>query len=182
MKDDFEGLVGYFDSLEDLPRAIEEARAANLPDLEVYLPAGDRAVVDEAVRGSSLVPWVALPAALAGLGAGLFLTIWTSLDYPLITGGMPIVSLPPFLVVAVEVMLLFAGFGAVAGFLFLSRLPRLTPSPSYRRDLAVDRAALFIRCPPYGAPLRAETVLREAGAVEIRRVVSDDRSALAETR
>ncbi len=66
----------------------------------------------------------ALAGALGGFGGGLAFTIYTALDWPLVTGGKPIVSLPPFLIIAYLMTILFGSLGAFAGFLFLARLPR----------------------------------------------------------
>lgn len=64
-----------------------------------------------------------LLGALAGLLFGLWFTSWTSLDWPLIRGGKPIVAIPAFIIVTFELTVLFGGVISFLGFLFLSRLP-----------------------------------------------------------
>ncbi len=61
--------------------------------------------------------------ALSGLLFGFFFTIWTSLDWPLIRGGKPIVSIPAYIIVAFELTILFGGVISFIGFLLLSGLP-----------------------------------------------------------
>lgn len=62
--------------------------------------------------------------ALAGVVTGFALTIYTALRWPgLITSGKPIVSLPPFTIIAFELTILFGAVLSLLGFLFLSRLP-----------------------------------------------------------
>jgi hypothetical protein len=181
MNGEFEGIVGYFASEEALSRAIERARSTPHTDLEPYLPVGDPDLLDEALPGTSPVRWMALAGGLAGIAAGLWMTISTSLDYPLVTGGKPIIALPPYLAVAFVLMILFAAIGTVLGFLLFARLPSLTPSSAYRRDLAVDRFGLLVRCPPAPASAhRVEEALREAGALEVRRVYREARGPLGE--
>jgi hypothetical protein len=173
MKGDFKGVVGHYGSAEALQRAVEGAREAYFTgaDLELYLPVGDKATVEKAVPGTSRSRWLALGGGITGIVLGLWMTIGMSRDWPLVTGGKPIVSLPPFLVIAFELMILFAALGAVAGFLWFARLPALSPSSAYRQELAVDRFALLIRCLPEEGPrTRAVEALKEAGALEIRSV------------
>jgi hypothetical protein len=68
----------------------------------------------------------ALVGALAGFGGGLALTIYSARSWPLIVGGKPIVSLPPFLLISYLLTILFGSLGAFAGFLLLARLPSAT--------------------------------------------------------
>lgn len=65
----------------------------------------------------------ALFGAIAGFGSGLALTIYSVLSWPIIVGGKPIVSLPPFLLIGYLLTILFGSLGAFAGFLLLARLP-----------------------------------------------------------
>ncbi len=63
--------------------------------------------------------------ALSGLLFGLVLTVWTSLDYPLIGGGKPIVAIPAFIIIMFEMTILFGGVISFLGFLVLSHFPAL---------------------------------------------------------
>ena len=64
-----------------------------------------------------------LVGGIAGFGSGLALTIYSVLSWPIIVGGKPIVSLPPFLLIGYLLTILFGSLGAFAGFLLLARLP-----------------------------------------------------------
>jgi hypothetical protein len=61
--------------------------------------------------------------ALAGFLSGFALTLGTVADWPLITGGKPLMSIPAFLVIAFELTILFGAIASFAGFLILARLP-----------------------------------------------------------
>jgi len=64
--------------------------------------------------------------ALSGTITGFALTIYTVLRWPLlITGGKPIVSIPPFIIIAFELTILFGVVATFLGFLILSRSPNL---------------------------------------------------------
>jgi hypothetical protein len=69
------------------------------------------------------VRYFALAGALAGFGSGLALTIYSVVSYPIVVGGKPIVSLPPFLLIGYLLTILFGALGAFAGFLLLARMP-----------------------------------------------------------
>ncbi len=65
----------------------------------------------------------ALAGAASGTVAGFAFTILTSLSWPLIVGGKPIISLPPFLIIAFALTILFGALSTFFGFLHLARLP-----------------------------------------------------------
>lgn len=73
--------------------------------------------------GPDQLRFFALAGALAGFGGGLALTIYSVLSWPIIVGGKPIISLPPFLLIGYLLTILFGSLGAFAGFLLLARLP-----------------------------------------------------------
>jgi hypothetical protein len=73
----------------------------------------------------SRLKFFTLAGAGAGLAGGFAFTIFTALDWPLRTGGKPIVSLPPFLIIAFELTILLGTLASFAGYLWLSRLPAL---------------------------------------------------------
>ena len=82
--------------------------------------------VEEILPGKrSKVRFFALVGAASGTVTGFAFTILTSLSWPLIVGGKPIVSLPPFLIIAFALTILFGALSTFAGFLLLSRLPSL---------------------------------------------------------
>lgn len=82
--------------------------------------------VEEILPGKrSKVRFFALVGAASGTVTGFVFTILTSLSWPLIVGGKPVVSLPPFLIIAFALTILFGALSTFAGFLFLSRLPSL---------------------------------------------------------
>ncbi|MGB8929673.1 MAG: quinol:electron acceptor oxidoreductase subunit ActD [Anaeromyxobacteraceae bacterium] len=65
----------------------------------------------------------ALLGGLAGFGGGLGLTIYSVAVWPIVVGGKPIVSLPPFLLIGYLLTILLGSLGAFAGFLLMARIP-----------------------------------------------------------
>lgn len=67
-----------------------------------------------------------LAGALSGLSLGFAFTIFTVIDWPLITGGKPLISLPPFLIISFALTILLGSLASFAGFLILGRMPSIS--------------------------------------------------------
>ncbi len=65
----------------------------------------------------------ALIGAITGTVTGFAFTIFTALHYKLITSGKPLISIPPFIIIAFALTILFGSLISFAGFLILSKLP-----------------------------------------------------------
>jgi hypothetical protein len=102
--------------------------------------------------------------AACGFAVGLLVTIGTQLSFPLVTGGKPILSIPPMLNVLFEATMLGAIIFTVLGVIFESRLPELANLP-YDSRIADGYLGLSVRAD--GRLLEAETLLRQAGAVDV---------------
>ena len=66
-----------------------------------------------------------LIGALAGLVLSFAFIIFTVFDWPLITGGKPLVSIPAYIIIAFECTILIGGIVSFMGFLHLNRLPNV---------------------------------------------------------
>ena len=99
-------------------RAIRGAAGQGIRSIAVYSPVPVDEI-EEALTGHGLplsqVRLFTLVGALTGTAAGFALTIWTSLKWDLITGGKPVVSIPPFVVIAFELTILFGGLCTLLG-------------------------------------------------------------------
>ena len=175
---DLRGVVGYFTEPDALRAGIDHFNGLRGFRPEVYTPIPDMSAIDALYPSASGVRWFSLAGGLSGIAAALAMTIWMSWDYPLIVGGKPITSLPPFLIVAFELMILFGAITSVIGFLFMSRLPNLTPSEAYRPPMGVDRFALYVPCMSEIERVRAVEELQAAGANEVVDVYHTERGRL----
>ncbi len=93
--------------------------------IRVITPFGVHEVAEILPGKRSKVRFFALIGAASGTATGFAFTILTSLSWPLIVGGKPIVSIPPFIIIAFALTILFGALSTFAGFLLLSRLPSL---------------------------------------------------------
>ena len=173
-----ETVLGVFAHVDTTVRALEELRARGYHDLTVYtpLPIHEIEEVLERDRPVSRVRLFTLIGGLTGIVSAFILTIWSSMVWGLVTGGKYLVptvsgmggaSLPPFFIIAFEMMVLFAGFATVIGMVVLGRLPRLSPSASYDARFTNDRFGVAVHCAPERAAAVHE-LLRTAGAEEVK--------------
>lgn len=161
-------LLGVYDEAPKAAAAATAIRAARLGEVTAYAPAPNHQIDIALGPGVSSVRVFTLLGGMIGCVLGFAVPIYTALDWPLITGGKPIVSIPPFVVIAFELTILLASLGAIAGFLVLSGLPLLRAGPPYDPRFSEDRWGVGIAC----AADQADAVrarLNEAGAEEVRR-------------
>jgi len=162
-------VVGVFAHVDTTVSAIRELRAQGFHDFTVYSPVPVEEVQDEVERPKPLsrVRLFTLIGGLTGTSSGFALTIWSALQWNLVTGGKPIVSIPPFIIIAFELTILLGGLATLVALLVLGRLPRYRPSPTYDPRFTVDRFGIAITCPPARAAALAQ-LLRGSGAEEVR--------------
>lgn len=172
------GMVGYFPTPDALYDGMDRVGQGGAADAIAYTSIPDVPPLFFLHPGSSPVRWFGLAGGLLGIATAFAMTIWMSWDYPLIVGGKPITAIPPFMVVAFELMILFGCIASVLGFLFFSRLPDLTPSVAYRPPMGVDQFAIYIPAESDRDRAAAERALREAGAEEIAAVHDTERGRL----
>ena len=160
------GILAQYDDLQAARGAIERLRAAGHTDLEVFspIPAPD---LEEAMGiTSSPVRLWALIGGITGFTTAILLTAGTSLAYPLVTQGKPLVSIPPFIVVMFELTILLTGIFAFVAMLVHGRRPTLKLSPNYRAAFSVDRYGVFVAVPEERRA-EAEELVRDTAAVEV---------------
>jgi hypothetical protein len=105
--------------------------------------------------------------ALVGTASGFALTIWTALKWNLVTGGKPVVSIPPFVVIAFELTILLGGLCTLLGLFVTARLPGLRVSRGYDPRFSADRFGVEVTCEA-DERRAVEDLLRSAGAEEVR--------------
>ena len=116
-----------FEEKEKFLQRLRELVREGVPGerIRVITPFGVSEVEEILPCKRSKVRFFALVGAASGTVTGFAFTILTTLSWPLIVGGKPIVSLPPFLIIAFALTILFGALSTFAGFLLLSRLPSL---------------------------------------------------------
>lgn len=160
-------LVGAFADEEQLVHCIGRLRDAKA-DFRVFSPIPSEHINNAIYQRPSFVRWWVLLGGISGAISAFALTIGTSLEWNLVAGGKSIASLPPYIIIAFEMMVLFGGLSALGGWVLLSNLPSFEPLSGYRGRFSSDEFGLVVRCAEADAP-GLETLLREAGAQDISR-------------
>lgn len=140
-------IVAHFADAEAFLAAIGRLKAEGFVRLNTFSPIPLHAIETQLKKGPSPVRFFTLAGVLFGGITAWLLTMFASLQYPFITGGKPIISIPPFLVVIFELMILFGALGTILGMLVHIRLPRFRAESGYDPAFSVDRFGIRLRCP-----------------------------------
>jgi hypothetical protein len=169
--------LGLFNDPESAANAVSALKATGVRGVDIKIltdtPYPEGAFGEDTERHRLYVfPFV---GACCGFSVGLLLTIATQLAYPIVTGGKPILSIPPMVHVIYEGSMLGAILFTVMGILFESRLPEFKTAPY---DPRISEGYIGVLVVDEGD--RADRLLNEAGALDI---VTETRSgAPVETR
>jgi hypothetical protein len=163
-----QGVMGAFLELDTTVAAIEDLKKKRLGEVTVYSPT-IRHELEHAIDAPvSVVRRFTLVGGLLGVSFGYWIAIWSSTYWPLVTGGKAIASWIPYTIIGFEVMVLVGALSTVAGMFINSRIPRLSTTSGYDPRFSGGHFGIFIACDTAKAP-QAEALLREHGAVEVRR-------------
>ena len=167
-----EGTLGVFDALDATTRTIEKLRASGFRGMTVYSPMPSHDIEHALHLGESSVRIFTIVGALTGTASGFALATWTSLDWPLVTGGKPIISMPAWVIIAFELTILFGALSTVAGLFINMRLPNRNLMQVYDPRFTNDHFGVLIE-PPAGRESEVRNIMNESGAVEIHEQVEE---------
>ncbi|HLZ93048.1 MAG TPA: DUF3341 domain-containing protein [Candidatus Acidoferrum sp.] len=119
------GVVGEFETADELIRAAEKTRLAGYHCFEAYAPFPVEGLSEAIGLKRNAVPLITLIGGLLGGLGGFFFQYWVSvIAYPENIGGRSLNSWPAFIPVTFELTVLGASLSAVFGMLALNGLPR----------------------------------------------------------
>jgi hypothetical protein len=118
------GVMGEFETPEQLIHAVKHVRAEGYRRLDAYVPFPVEGLSEALGLRHSHVPTLTLIGGLIGGVGGFFFQDWAAaIAYPMNIGGRPLNSWPAFIPVTFELTVLGAALSAVFGMLALNRLP-----------------------------------------------------------
>lgn len=138
------GLLASFDYVDSAVNAIGELRAAGLKKITAYMPYPDPHIEEALGYDQSPVRVWALTGGLCGAAGGFAFTVFTSMDWPLVTGGKPILSMPAYVIISFEMMVLFGVLATVIGLFVNSRLPFIKPMVVYDPEFSAGRFGIYV--------------------------------------
>jgi len=116
-------LIGIFASEDAILQATDSARRRGLKIVDVFAPYAVHGLDKAMGLERSKLPWVCFALGLFGASFKVWFEYWTTAsDWPINVGGKPWNSLPAFVPITFEVMVLFAGISTVLAFFGMSRL------------------------------------------------------------
>jgi hypothetical protein len=160
------GVLASFVHIDAAVDAIRALRAMGQRNLVVYSPAPNHEIEEALSHRVSPVRLFTLIGGLSGCTAGFAMTIWMSYDWPVVVGGKPIASIPPYVVIGFELTILLGALSTVAAVALFSAL-MAKPGVAYDPRFSDDQIGIFV--PDTGDERPSiEQLLRSAGAVEVR--------------
>ena len=161
------GLLASFDYVDSAVNAIGELRAAGLKKITAFMPYPEAQIEEALQYDQSPVRVWALAGGLLGAAGGLAITSFTSMDWPLVTGGKPILSIPAYVIITFEMMVLFGALSTVIGLFINSRLPYVKPMVVYDPEFSAGKFGVYVTVAPDRLD-RARGILKGQDPAEMR--------------
>ena len=160
------GIYTYVDVLID---AIKKLRAEGFENLRVFSPVPNHEIEDALDTGKepSKVKYFTFCGAILGALVGVCFTVLTSIDWPIVTSAKPIVSIPPYMIIIFECMILIGGLSTFLGLLINSRLRKDTPPELYDERFSDNKFGILVNCNPDDLE-KIENILRDFGTDEVQ--------------
>jgi Protein of unknown function (DUF3341) len=141
MEKNIHGILAEFDTPTQLVDAARQIRDAGYTKTDAFSPFPLHEIDEALGIKRTILPYLVFGGAITGLLTGIALQVFVHyIDYPMNIGGRPYISIPSMVPPSYELTILFAGFTAVFGMLFLNGLPR-----PYHPVFNVERFALATR-------------------------------------
>jgi len=142
-------VLGVFDAPGDVAAVAKKLRNRGYQGVEVFSPA-PFAEIDEAIlEKPSGVRAFTLVGGLLGVVTGFALTIWMSNDWQILVGGKPFASIPPYVIIAFELTILFGGLMTALGLFLVGGLPKGVPGvhdAGYDARFSAEEFGLVVSC------------------------------------
>ncbi|HEX9582427.1 MAG TPA: DUF3341 domain-containing protein [Gemmatimonadales bacterium] len=159
------GVLAGFRQVDAAAQAIRSLKEMGYRDFTVYTPVPNHEIADAVGHRVSPVRLWTLVGGLTGCVSGFAMTLWMSYDYPIVVGGKPLGSIPPYVIIAFELTILFGALATLAGLVFHAW--RSHRAAAYDPKFTNDQIGIFVPClaERRGA---VQQLLQSEGAVEVR--------------
>lgn len=163
----FHGVMGIYHFVDDAADAVRALRQAGHKHVQVFSPVPYHDIEHALEQGPSLVRWVTFTGGVLGFVSVMALCVYSVHSYPMVTGGKELVSVPAFMVVSYEGMILLAGLSTLLGMLALGRLPEVRPTAPYDPRFQEDRIGIWVACTG-DTQKKVQEMLKGHGAEEVQ--------------
>ena len=159
-------VLGVFERPDQVAEVATRLRARGYTDLETYSPAPFAEVDDAVIEKPSRVRLFTLIGGLTGVVTGYAMTIWMANDWPIMVGGKPFSSIPPYTIIGFELTILFGGLMTALGLFLVGRIPSYGSDRAYDRRFSAEEFGVAVRCPDRDVS-EVDALLRGHGAAEV---------------
>ncbi len=167
-----QGILASYEYLDSTVDAIENLKKAGIDDIKAYAPYPEHHIEHALGYGQSPVRVWTLVGALTGTSTAFAFTSWTSVEWPLVVGGKPIISIPAFIPIVFEMSVLFGALATVIGLFVLSKLPNVKPAVVYDPEFTAGRYGVYVEAD--GSRLEeARKIMNAEEPIELREGAAD---------
>jgi len=166
MTEERKTLLAIFDDADGLTRGVRAMVDSGNTSLEALSPVPVPELDELLPQKPSDVRWFTLMGCIAGAVLGLAFQIMTVLQWPHLTGGKPVISLPAFVIVSFEMSILFGAIATFVGLMKNAKLPQIWKD-FYHDGCSRSDFALLVLCEPSNFD-STKGMLSEAGARDVR--------------
>lgn len=167
-----QGILASYEYLDSTVGAIENLKKAGFDEIKAYAPYPEHHIEHALGYGQSPVRVWTLVGALTGTATAFAFTIWTSVEWPLVVGGKPIISIPAFIPIVFEMSVLFGALATVIGLFILSKLPNVKPAVVYDPEFTAGRYGVYVEAETSRLE-EARTIMNAEEPVELREGAAD---------
>lgn len=154
-------LIGIFDNEDNLLHAGKKLKQNNLSIYDFYTPFPVHGLDEIQNIERTRLPFVTLAAGITGLTIAILFQVWTSaFDWPINVGGKPMLSIPAFIPVTFELMVLFGALISVLAFFIRSNLYPTKDSIVFNKRQLDDRFIVLVE-----ADDQSKKIIEECGGV-----------------
>jgi Alternative complex III, ActD subunit len=159
------GVLAAFRHVDEAAHAIRSLKELGYRDFTVYTPVPNHEIMHAVGHRISPVRLWTLLGGLTGVTLGFLMTIWMSLDYPLVVGGKPIPSVIPYIVIMFELTILCGAGATILG--LIVHAVRSRRAAAYDPRFTDDHVGIFVPCGVEGRDA-VQQLLQTSGAEEVR--------------
>jgi hypothetical protein len=161
-----EKVVALFDSADEALDALARLRRAGVSRSVITMMSAEPVEAEVAeieAHSKSRTGAFAIAGGALGAVAALSLTVWTSRQVSIVTGGMPIVSPWPFAIIVFEMAALGAILAAVGRMIYEARLLRRVAAADYDEAIADGKVVVEVDCADKSCLEAANKALKSQG-------------------
>ena len=162
-----QGVLGSYEYLDAAVDAIKKLRGEGFEEITAFSAYPEHHIEEALGYRASPVRLFTLIGGLTGAATGLAFTVFASMDWPLVTGGKPILSIPAYIIPMFEMTILFGAFATVFGVFYNIRLPSLKGDVVYDPKYSSEGYGVYVTTPS-NRIAAARSILEDHGPASLQ--------------